>query len=335
VILGLYQDGWKSGPVPPYEDVSANDWSVPYVSSAYNQGILPIAGQTGPKLLPNVPLERGEAAAYVWNGLHVSNRAATAVSSASAQQSSAAAASSNAMEAKRAQQRADEAARLAQDKANNRNVSFPFNDQRLFTLKQPLTYTFHLSAQTTMAIQAALGGSDGTLSCRLYKIAEDGFSTEYYLGYQEGTACSLLVTVPAGDYQLLLAPSIVNASVTVSAKTAVGDGNDGFSQAKNLEVGGRVIVDGFGANDLEDWYVFTVSARDPAVLADGAKTLTVSLTSSPQAGCAIYPMADVDLFGFAGPSCNQSYAFPAGTYMVDLRHPFPIQTKMTYSISVK
>jgi hypothetical protein len=338
VILGLFQENWKSGS-NYYTDVGSNDWFVSFVTSANGRGVLPIPEKMDGKLYPNAVLERGEAAMYIWNGLHAfpvpeDSRSASSAPAQVQAQPQASSSAKPGMDDKRAQQRAAEAATMAQDKANMKNVSFPFSDQRLFTLRQPLTYSFHLTATTTMSIESSLGGA-GSLSCRLYRLGADGFSTEYYLGSAENASCSLLVTAEAGDYQLLLEPSVINASLTVSAKAATGDGNDGFSQAKSLELTGRVVVSGFDANDLDDWYTFKVSATDPSVIATGSKTMTVTVTSSPQAGCAIYPLADVDLFGFAGPGCNQSYAFPPGTYMVDLRHPFPKQSKMTYSVSVK
>jgi hypothetical protein len=116
-------------------------------------------------------------------------------------------------------------------------------------------------------------------------------------------------------------------------KEATGDGNDGFSQAKLLQKG-KVRTEVLDSNDLEDWYTFKVGASTSLNTVPGTQMI-VNVVSSDKVGCIIYPLADVDLFGFSGPNCNEVYMYPQGTYMVNVRHGLPRASKQTYTLELK
>jgi hypothetical protein len=65
IILGIPMSD-SSASLQMYTDVPKSEWFYPFVYTALSKKILPIAGQDGVQLLPHIPLERGEAAAYIW-----------------------------------------------------------------------------------------------------------------------------------------------------------------------------------------------------------------------------------------------------------------------------
>jgi hypothetical protein len=169
-------------------------------------------------------------------------------------------------------------------------------------------------------------GQPGAVSCRLYLMGESGFSYEYYLGFQEGETCTLKTALKPGSYQLQLQPTSPNTTFTVKAEeTTTGDGSDGFSQALSLPFD-LARTGTLAPGDYQDWYTFSVS---------GPQSLQVSVSDSTQLTCLIYPMEDVDLFGFTGPACNQHYTFQPGTYVVAIGRKFPSDARQTYTIIVQ
>ncbi len=301
-----------------YSDVSSSDWFVSYVQTAVSMGILPLSADTGDQLHPGWPLERGEAAAFLWSALNVaqiqesSSSVAPQASSASSAQRSVAAAEP--------------------DRVTDTKI--PFVDRGTFSGKKPVSYRFTVEKATLFDVTVSLEGASGGLVCRLYEIAKDGFSSKYYLGVQEGGNCYLRAALEPGDYQLQLQPTKENISYSlVSTVGGTSDGNDGFSQAKDLQIG-KVKVDFLDGNDLVDFYTFGVYP-DAKVNEAGGRKMTVSVISTPAAECLIYPLADVDLYGFAGPQCGTEYLFPTGTYVVAVRHPAPRAAKVGYSIQLR
>ena len=202
-------------------------------------------------------------------------------------------------------------------------VIFPFDARKTFTAKHPHIYRFTLSTALRIAVDASV--DTGEVICRLYKIRTDGFSVEYYLGFQEGAHCFFGVSLVPGDYQLQVQPTVADISYTVSTRAeSGGDGNDGFSQAKLLSATPRTEV--LGANDYADWYTFSLTEQ---------KQLIIEAASQAGVTCLVYPMDDVDLYGFTGPQCNQTYLYPKGTYYVGiLRHP-PKAATQAYTVRLK
>ena len=205
-------------------------------------------------------------------------------------------------------------------------MSFPFNDVKRFAAKKPFSYRFTLTSPTVVDVTSGLNaGESGMLSCTLFKLEKDGLSTEYYIGFKEGTSCYLRTALTAGDYQLQLQPTVPDVYFSVSAKAGQGDGNDGLSQAERLQAG-QVRVEVLDSNDLEDWFTFTVTTE---------QTMTLALTSSQQLRCLVYPGPDVDIFGFDSPVCGAAYLYPVGTYHVSVGHALPRAARQTYSIELK
>lgn len=310
-----------------YTDVAASDWFAVYVRSALAASILPIPGQMDSVLHPSWPLERGEAAAYIWNA---KNKVPLTSASSAASSTESAVTSS-------ASGRASSASKSASSAEADRilNVKMPFAESAQFSGKKTVSYRFTVTATTLFEGTVQLRGSDtGALTCSLYQIASDGFTSKYYLGLQEGGNCYLRASLDPGDYQLQLAPTVADTWYVLDAKIGTTtDGNDGFAQAKILSTG-SVKVDLLDANDLADYYTFTV-VSDTTAINTGGKLMTVKVLSTPFTDCLIYPLANVDLFGFSGPECGKQYLFPGGTYVVVIRHPAPRAGKITYTIQVQ
>lgn len=326
VILGIGQADTNVA-VHTYTDVSAADWFFVYVRTALAKSILPIAGQEGSTLQSHIPLERGEAAAYIWNGLHPKDvSGVTAASSSSVSFISRASSSSTAS----ARKRVDDP--VSTDEIVRKSV--PFTDARVLSNKQPLSYRFTLSVATVIDVSVSIDLSDGgSVTCRLYRLTGEAISDEYYLGVQDGRNCKLRAALVAGEYQLQVQPTAAGSRVAVDVRAGKGDGNDGFSQAKlltrtQLQTG---LLD---SNDVEDWFTFTVGPSTSQSTIPGTE-LTVRLTSTDDVGCLVYSRSDVDLFGFSGPQCNTPYLYPQGTYMVSVRHSVPLAGRQTYTLELR
>ena len=295
--------------VVKFVDVSTAAWYTKYLYTAYVKGILPIPGQEGSRFYPENPLLRGEAAAYIYNALNVELYESRQPSSSSAAASSRSSTATNA---------------ASSSDSGIRTVVFPFDTSGKFIGKNPSTYLFTLSEPTTA--YTAVTTSTGRVSCRLYLIQDTGFSDEYFLGHEEGTSCYLQTTLNPGSYQLQIQPTVADATFTVSSGVKQGDGNDGFRDAKPL--GKQVAITAtLDPDDLDDWYTFTVTAQ--------AK-MTVDITNALELNCIVYSMKDVDLFGFTGPECGQSYSYPTGTYYVAVSRSIASRkSKKTYTIQLR
>ena len=341
-----------SASVTMYLDVQPSDWFAPYVHTALADGILPIlsdneseaASVNGRPFSPNTLLERGEAAAFIWSASRAKLTLQSQPSSASSEASSGdlSQSSSSSVEQSVIEKRAAAALKtikqeqdaLARAQANTKSVTVPFTDQQSFDGKQPFSYTFTVVSPSVVDFITSIDDwNTGALTCRLYHLGRSGFAQEYYLGFEDGKKCTIRVALTPGDWRLELAPEQLASKFSVSVKVVTGDGNDGFSQAGVLPFG-KVRTGDLTAGDLEDWYTFSVPS-DPATVAKGGKSMALSLTSTDKLGCIIYPLDDVDQYGFSGPECGRMYLYPPGTYMVTVRHGTPMSVRESYSIQVK
>jgi hypothetical protein len=261
-----------------FVDTSSSAWYTKYLNAAYIHGILPITGQTGVRFYPEKELTRGEAAAYIFNGLR-------------------------ALEVQRAQVQAQSSSSSSfQSFDIVKNVVFPFVDADQFSMKRPVAYLFDLKEQTVVSATITVTGAvSSDVSCRLYMLDQDGFTSEYYLGVQHTGKCRIFAAVNAGKYQIQVQPSIANVPYTIEAKAGVSDGNDGFSDALQLQSG--VARTGMlEPSDLYDWYKFSIPGDVPL-------SAKVEVGASEKIECVIYTPSSVDQFGFTGPECNKTYQF--------------------------
>lgn len=279
-----------------FTDLSVSAWYSTYVSSAYKLGILPIATINGARFFPDQSVKRGEASGLLWNTTHAISRTESSqgLSSIASSSTTSSVSSSTSNDLK--------------------DVRFPFNDTDTFTSRQPKAYIFSLTAPKTIVSITAetTGQAPSSLTCRLYLLGNDAFSTEYYLGVQEGNRCRLVAAVRPGRYQLQVQPDRAGVPYFVNAASSSTDGNDGFMDAVSLVSGTPVSGTLDGANDLMDWYSFTVS---------GEREGTVFASASSKLTCSVYAPSDVDLFGFKGPECGLQYRYPSGTYIVGVGRP--------------
>ena len=294
-------------------DVSVSAWYTKYLYAAFTWKILPIAGQDGPRFYPESPLLRGEAAAYIFNALKAvpPQEEEPLVESEEEPEENSSQGSSSAGQGS------------SKPEDNIEEVLFPFDAEKTFTAKRPHIYRFTLSSAQRIAVDASVNA--GEMICRLYKIRTDGFSVEYYLGFQEGGHCFFGVSLVPGEYQLQVQPTVGDIGYSVSAhEESGGDGNDGFSQAKFLSSIPR--TETLTAGDFANWYTFSLTEQ---------KQLTVEAASQANVICLVYPMDDVDLYGFSGPECNQSYLYPTGTYYVGILRRPPKAATQTYTVRLK
>ncbi len=301
-----------------FVDVSVSAWYSKYIRAAYTIGILPIATQGGAHFYPDQELLRGEAAAYIWNGMYPKSSYSSSTSTSSSSSSSSL---SSSMSSSMTSSKSSSAAPVS------KNVSFPFTDTSLFSGKQSTSYMFELkAAKTNVSVTVQTTGYyPSDVSCRLYLLNASGFSDEYYLGVQNESTCSLVVNARPGKYQLQLQPTVADVPYSVTAKSAASDGNDGFIDALNIgDMVPRTAT--LDTGDLYDWYTFTMNKK---------LTATVDVTSQEKIACIIYTPSDVDQYGFTGPECGKPYDFVPGVkYTIGVGRGLGVSPikKITYTI---
>ncbi|MDA1208991.1 MAG: S-layer homology domain-containing protein [bacterium] len=313
-----------------FVDVSTSAWYTKYLYAAFSKHMLPIVGQEGPRFYPDEPLLRGESAAYIYNGLNVEllQARAEANSSSSSDEEEESSSSTESEEESSSSATAASSAKSSVptgQKTSDVKVSFPFDKSGKFDKKRPYLYTFTLDSATTAFTEVELGTA-GTVTCRLYLLKENGFSDEYYLGQQEGKKCYLHASLNRGNYQLQLQPSVADATFTVRSVIKEGDGNDGFRDAIRIYENQSSNYT-LGVNDITDWFKFVMTAES---------LMTLDLTNSADLDCLVYPMSDVDLYGFTSPECNKSYLYPEGTYFVAVHRKIASKSvQKSYSILLR
>lgn len=304
-----------------FADVSLSAWYTQYLLTAYTRKVLPIPGQTGAYFYPDQPLTRGEAAAMIYNAMH----ADLSIRRQEAEPSSTSS-SSSVFSSTQVSQQASQAESSDGTTTGEYAVPFPFDREGKFSAKQTVSYKFEIGSRETISVEASLqSGQPGQITCRLYLVEESGFSDEYFLGYQEGSTCYLTSTLNPGTYQLQLAPTQKDTTFMIEAETAIGDGNDGFADAMLINAN-QERTDVIGSGDFEDWFRFSLQSE---------QTMTVSLGNPTELRCIVYAMSDVDLQSFSGPQCNQSYAYPPGTYYIAIGRKAPKVAQQTYTIELE
>jgi hypothetical protein len=326
MIIGMFTIdaktyGVEQRDIIKFVDVSTSAWYSGYLYTAFSTGILPIAGQEGARFYPEWPLLRGEAAAYISNALHVElkqdrDAAASASSASSTGEATSSVISSS---------RSSKSSAASIQRPVSQAVLFPFTTSGKFVGKQTFSYTFTVDRDVVALTTVKLTADNGAVTCRLYLLGSEGFSTEYYMGYQEGTTCTLLTALKPGSYQLQLQPTIADASFSVDMNTSTGDGNDGFRESKRLLPGIAKTVTLMPSN-FADYYTFTVAKET---------SMKLELSHVAPMKCIVYPLADVDLASFMGPECNQNYLYPKGTYVVSVARGATKSAKQTYTIILR
>jgi len=302
----------RSREIVKFVDVSTAAWYTKYLYAAFEKGILPIAGQAGARFSPNSPLLRGEAAAYIFNALQVQIAEEREEAEAEA-----------ALEGRESGDLAEE---TVEEDSAVQEIAFPFNAGGKFIGKKVKAYRFSIPGKKVVLFTASLQSAGiGKINCRLYKMETDGFSSEYYFGFQSEYRCYILAALEQGEYQIELQPALKDVTYSVSAEESTGDGNDGFGEAKEFTIG-LTKTDVLQENDLQDFYKFTL---------DSEKNLRLDASNSAEIACIIYAMEDVDLFGFTGPQCNQNYTYPAGTYFISIGRKAPKASMQTYTVQLR
>jgi hypothetical protein len=209
------------------------------------------------------------------------------------------------------------------------NLPFPFDHDGIFDRKKPNLYLFELTKDVVAQIKVSVrAGYKGEITCRLYNLGDQGFSLEYYLGHEESGVCYITAALSPGSYQLQLQPDEKNVRYSVKATNGTGDGNDGFRQATLVTRDGVPKTASLLSNDYGDFFRFTVPKETEMMF-------SMSTSTSDAVSCIVYPLADVDLYGFSGPQCNVSYSYPEGTYMVGVYRTKSKASRQTYTIQLK
>lgn len=312
------------GATEQFTDVSETSWYIGYVTSSYRNGLLPIPGYVGTKFYPSNALLRGEAAAYIWRAMNITGDFQYSTSSPSSASSVESSVSSVSSSTRSSLKSSSVSSAKSSGTTSTMQVDFPFSDKGDVDGRKTFVYTFPINASTDLQIDATLGTSSAKgISCRLYLLGESGLSEQYYLGYEEESKCTLKLSVPKGSYQLEVRPGDPSATYEVFTKQVKGDGNDGFDEAALLKplksTAGQLAV-----SDIADWYTFTLTQKGSHIVQLYGDDVT----------CLIYPLNDVDIFGFSTPLCGEAYEYPKGTYVVRAQRKNNVQKSLTFSIQL-
>ncbi|PIP65265.1 hypothetical protein COW95_02860 [Candidatus Peregrinibacteria bacterium CG22_combo_CG10-13_8_21_14_all_49_11] len=316
-----------------FVDVSLSAWYTKYLYLAFSRGILPIAGQGSPRFYPDAPLLRGEAAAYIYNVLRQQGRlpldttTTDVVDEDEGLQGSSVSSSSSEVQ--------ESTARVRERKEGGGDESFPaspktqdinvpFDGGGTFDGKKPAIFKMVLTRDSMITVLAT--AKTGDVSCRLYRLEDGGFSNEYYLGVESEGGCHVRAALAQGDYQLEVRPTSADARYTLALQETVGDGNDGFMEARGLvrRIPRTAVLEG---EDLMDWYRFVVK--------EDTDMFVRFTTDGGESKCMIYPMGDVDLYGFNGPECNILYKYTPGTYYIGVLRTKWDGNKESYTIQLE
>lgn len=310
-VLGIALNSRASlASLSAYTDVSTSAWYTPYIANAFEKKVLPVPGMHATLFKPDAPMLRGEAAAYIFNALGLTLRGASSSASSAAGRSSRSSVSA------------------LEETMQTVNVDFPFEDDGTFDKRKGKAYVFSLKSPTVAAIDVWVEGDNSpSVECRLYKLdAGTSFALEYYVGYVNGRHCTMRVSLGNGDYQMEIVPKGgENLTFGLSNNLTTGDGNDGFREA-NLLTTSTPKTGFLAVGDHADWYYFKVAKQ---------QTLTLEVVGGDDTRCMIYPMADVDLYGFSGPVCNETYDFPSGTYYVGVMRRDNRDGEATFTLRLK
>lgn len=296
------------GPLQGFTDVSLTAWYATYMANAFEKKILPIPGQEGSKFKPDAELYRGEAAVYIFNalGLTLKSSSSSAVTQTRSSRSSASTESITGTQ--------------------TIDVDFPFEDDGSFSNKKGKAYKFAVKAPVVASMDVSVEGADASVQCRIYKLeGASSFSYEYYIGQVVGNHCLMRVSLGNGNYQMEITPKGAVSSFKVTSQKVTGDSNDGFREAEMLTME-KPKTGYLEPEDHAEWYYFKVTKQ---------QKLTVEVTGGGMERCLLYPMSDVDLYGFSGPECNAEYDFPVGTYYVGVMRRDEREGKETFTVRVK
>ena len=206
-------------------------------------------------------------------------------------------------------------------------VAFPLHRTGETGARGAASFAFDLDTPGTVLVEAAnLSSSDSGVSCYLYLLGESGFSNEFFVGYEENGACLIRGALRAGRYQVEVRTPNEGEEYSLDAEPSSGDGNDGFIEAMSLRTG-NPRAGALPANDYEDWFRFVVTGA--------AEERKVTLSSSTNLSCTIFPGENVDLFGEQGPACNAAYSYPPGTYYVSVKRPAPASASLSFTIELR
>lgn len=205
-------------------------------------------------------------------------------------------------------------------------VPFPIDRTGMTGERGSAAFAFDLETPGTILVEAAnLTSASAGIDCILYLLGESGFSSEFFVGYKEDGACMIRASLRAGRYQVEVRSRSEGAEYSLKAGSSQGDGNDGFIEATALLVSSPR-SGSLASGDYEDWFRFRVDAK---------KTHRVMLDSSSDLSCGIYPSEGVDLFGFQGPICGESYEYPPGTYYISVKKKSDATGVQTYSVELR
>ncbi len=298
-----------------YTDIPLDRWDAPYIAHLLERGVLPLTGQESATAFHSEwSLTRGDAALLLWATLQSLQRLPTSTSSSSSSSSSSSAASESSSVSSAASSSSVASSTSSSSSASATpgapsisTVVVPFTKEGESTRRASALYRFTIDATKTVSLTVKKGKSAiETPTCRLFRLRSDGISNEYYFGTISAGSCLLKVTIAAGDYQLEVG-SQTATSFTVTAADAKSDGNDGFSEAKLLKFGGTVMRGSFADTDYGQYYKFNATE---------SQLITLELISEKSLQCLIFPGDDVELASFSGPTCNEAYLYPKGSYTV-------------------
>ncbi|MBT3834676.1 hypothetical protein HOF56_00335 [Candidatus Peribacteria bacterium] len=187
-------------------------------------------------------------------------------------------------------------------------------------------FFFEISTNTRVKVEARnLTSASTGLKCYLYLLGENGFSNEFFIGYEEGGGCFINGSLRAGSYQIEIRSPSEGADYSLDVDYGLGDGNDGFVDAVTLKVS-RPRTDTLSEGDYEDWYHFSVNSREAH---------RVKVNSVDDLSCMLFPADNVDLSSFSIPKCGNTEEYDPGDWYVSVKKKKNATETQTYTVELR
>jgi|GEM_PF-1781017 hypothetical protein len=208
----------------------------------------------------------------------------------------------------------------------SKNESLPIHKTGETGERGASAFFFEISTDTNVKVEATnLTSTSAGLKCYLYLLGPNGFSSEFFIGYEESGSCFINGSLRAGNYQMEIRSPSEGADYALGIDHGLGDGNDGFIDAVSLKVG-RPRTDTLSEGDYEDWYHFYVGAQEPH---------RVKVSSVNDLSCMLFPADNVDLSSFSIPKCGETAQYDPGDWYISVRKKENAAKSQTYTVELR
>jgi hypothetical protein len=189
-----------------------------------------------------------------------------------------------------------------------------------------VSLAFDLEASSTILVEARnLSSQSAGVKCFLYPLDESGFTSVFFIGFEEGGGCFIRARIGSGRFQVEIRSPSEGADYSLDVVETQGDGNDGPVESSLLPISSPR-SGSLTSGDYEDWFRFTVPTKEPH---------RVQLDSKADLSCMLFPAQNVDLSSFSVPKCGDSASYDPGTWYISVRKKADGAGTQSYTVELR